>query len=154
MLKSIKFFFQLDHATARTLHGSPGPSSTLFVERLSSGNAGDNDAWDGPGLDELQVSFFLFKNEFHLLNLVFFQLQLARTRSKQEEDVLPLFKRHDDVDLRAEYARLVEQDKQKDNQIHSLEQQLAKALQRSTTGGQSPMPPRNGDVTTRLPKYK
>jgi len=81
MLKSIKFFFQLDHATARTLHGSPGPSSTLFVERLSSGNAGDNGAWDGPGLDELQVSLFCFL-KLILLNFVFFSASIGQNTLK------------------------------------------------------------------------
>ena len=128
----------------------------MEIEKLSGENAGDR-SWDAPGLDELQVGFeripFMAHNPFK-----HFQLQLARTRSKQEEDIVAPFKRHDDVEQREALVRQLEE---KERRIQTLEEQmqrltLALTLRNQLESAASPAAPRAEDIgqgLARLPKH-
>lgn len=92
-------------------------------------------------------------------------MQLARTRSKQEEDIVAPFKQHDDVEIRQTLVeRLLQDNRDKNERMKKLEEQLANLqehiLLRSNNTShqqQSPIPPRMEEYSRdlgRLPKHK
>ena len=130
----------------------------MEIEKLSGENAGDR-SWDAPGLDELQVGFERIPLVMaHNYSFKPFQLQLARTRSKQEEDIVAPFKRHDDVEQREALVRQLEE---KERRIQTLEEQmqrltLALSLRNQLESAASPAAPRAEDIEqglARLPKH-
>ncbi|KAL7070282.1 hypothetical protein ACQ4LE_010683 [Meloidogyne hapla] len=68
------------------------------------------------------------------------ELQLARTRSKQEEDVASPFKYHDDVEAREELVqKLMSENHEKDVRIRSMEEQMEQLRTQLNQKNDSPL---------------